>query len=238
MRHDLYDFDGSAEVFGELDRDWLAYVKAQPGRPDATPLRDPLNYRDTDIDHFGASFGGVLHHELFSGAESPTVGLADFGGWGGDLLSVLGSFCYTGLAPEAAHDWAMGTIASNRTDSYFDISDWMADVDAVLLGATMKNDLSVPLSTAFHTFYSSTVNAKSRYLQFFMDRFGGSMLNARDAAMNIFIQDSDLKLVTYRNAFWNKDFSDTGYPLLINVSNTAKAGIAQAFADTLNNFAS
>jgi hypothetical protein len=194
-----------------------------------TPLRDPVLFRDSDVEHFAASFGAVLHHDLDS--DRSVVNLMDFGSWGGDLLSALGDFVYSGLPGSDAYEFARDHIASMADNTFFTISDFIADVDAMVFGLQTKSNSSLLLSYLFQQYYAGPGNSPRRFWEFLQNRFNGSYDTLLAASRNMFFQDGDVNLVLYRNLFWHKNFGDSGYDPIFFVPDEMKEGVARAFAD-------
>jgi peptidoglycan hydrolase-like protein with peptidoglycan-binding domain len=235
MRNNAFGFTGSDTVFGELDSGFIDFVNGYPGRPDDSPLRDPQYLWDCDVDHFGASFGAVINHDLPD--DLTIVTLADFGTWGGDALSVLGQYAESGLPSSQSYSFAMDRITSRADDTYLSLSDYMADVDAVVIGLQSRINPSTPLSTLFAQHYASPAAARARYGNFFAQRFNLSVDNARAAAESMFGQTGDVETALIRDAFWWDQFKDSGYLQPTLLPGEAVSGVAQAFADVVATFA-
>jgi peptidoglycan hydrolase-like protein with peptidoglycan-binding domain len=235
-RHDQYEFEGSQDTFGHLDAEFIDYVNGYPGRPDAAQLRDPVLFRNSDLDHFGASFGAVLNHEVPSSSDR-RVNLADIGGWGGDLISVLGSFCVTGQPHDTAYAYAKENIAGLASTGFFDIGDFFADVDAMVLGEQCKRQSDLKLSDLFRHYYSDRDGSAGRFTQFATNRFGVSRADRTAAAASIFFDDSDLMTVAARNFLWLQSFSNSGYRTIGLVPDAVKTAVAEAYADVITAFA-
>ncbi|MFC6020237.1 glycoside hydrolase domain-containing protein [Plantactinospora solaniradicis] len=236
MRSNEFGFRGSGTVFGELDSGFIDFVRGYPGRPDDRPLRDPKYLWDSDVDHFGASFGAVLNH----GIPNPnnTVNLADFGTWGGDVLSVLGQFVQSGLPNSQAYEFAVERLATKADNSYLSLSDYMADVDAWVIGQQSKANPSIPLSTLFKQEYATPDTAHNRYAGFFARRFSLNANLAKVVAGNMFNQTGDAETALIRDAFWFDQFGSITSLLPPLVAGEARDGVAQAFADLVVKFAS
>lgn len=229
MMDNKYNFTGASEVFGELDTGFVDYAKNYQNRPDASALRDPSNFRDADAGHFGASFGAVLNHG--NPDDLRVVNLADFGSWAGDLISTLGDFAESGLPNSKAYDFAHDHIAAMVDNGYFSIGDFMADVDAFVLGLQCKNDASLKLSTLFQQRYTNPADARHRYVEFLQRRFGGSIDTLLAAAMTAVGGNSlDAKFVLLRAALWTKNFSDSGWPVIGLVPDQVCNDVATAFS--------
>jgi peptidoglycan hydrolase-like protein with peptidoglycan-binding domain len=227
--------DVSDEVFGAHDAGFINFVDNYAGMPDDSPLRDPKYLWDSDPSHFGASFGAVLTHGFPS--DLTAVDFADFGSWGGDLLSVLGQFAQSGLPASDAYSFAQAHIAATGTKTFLSMSDYIADVDAVVLGMRCRFDSSLLLSTLFKQYYASPASAKQRYATFFANRFNLTADNALGAAKSMFGPIGVGRFATIRDAFWYHDFGDSGYRFCTDVPEEARTGVAQAFADRVVGFA-
>ncbi|MFG1886420.1 glycoside hydrolase domain-containing protein [Micromonospora sp. NPDC049051] len=234
MRSNQYAFTGSNTVFGELDSGFIDFVRGYPGRPDDRPLRDPKHLWDLDIDHFGASFGAILNHNLVS--DLTEVNLADFGSWGGDVLSVLGQWTTSGLPASQAYAFAMERIATRADNSFLTLSDLFADVDALVLGHQSRANPQVPLSTLFQNWYATPAAAEARFANFYARRFKSSASIADAACNRMFGLIVDTSTGPIRDAFWVEQFSDNYlHPTL--VPEEARKGTARAFVDVVKNYA-
>jgi peptidoglycan hydrolase-like protein with peptidoglycan-binding domain len=235
MRSARFGFRGADTVFGALDAGFIDFVNNYPSQPDDSPLRDPELLWDCDVDHFGASFGAVLNHDL--PADLSGVTLADFGSWGGDALSVLGQFAQSGLPSASAYTFAMDRMCTRKDNSFLTLGDYMADVDALVIGQQSRANPSTPLSTLIAQQYDPQTS-HNRFASFFARRFQLSTDIAKTAAGNMFDQTGDAQTALIRDAFWAQQFSDSGYPLPTLMPDAARDGVARAFADTVVEFAS
>ncbi|MEV4345213.1 glycoside hydrolase domain-containing protein [Actinoplanes sp. NPDC049596] len=236
MRSDSYKFRGSDTVFGELDRGFISFVREYDGRPDDYPLRDPNYLWDCDVDHFGATFGGVLKwglpDELFE------VNLADLGGWAGDALSVLGQWQTSGLGPGEAYAFARQRFATRADNSYMTMGDWFADVDAFVLGQISRQYPDIPLSQLFRQHYATPASAIDRFHDFYQRRFGGRADYALLAAENMFGAPGDKETEAIRDAIWlDQGWWDVNTLTPVMVHPDARNGVARAFAETVVRFA-
>ncbi|MFN8075282.1 MAG: DUF1906 domain-containing protein [Kineosporiaceae bacterium] len=232
-----YDFEFADYIFGEIDKDFVAFAENYEGRPDSCFLWDPRYYQVGDLAHFGASFGAVLNHGM---VKPGTAAAGDFGGWGGDLLSILGQFLQSGLDGGEAYAWAKERMGAPTTDTFFALSDYMADVDAMNMGLVCRRDPQAKLSTLFKRDYATPKAASTRYRRFFRQRFKGSVdlvaAGARDALVG---GTTDTKLLTAREAFWFAQFAELSYPTpeFLQVSAAASVkGVTTAFADFVSTF--
>jgi len=223
------DVNVSDMVFGAHDPEFSAFVNTYPGKPDAMPLRDPAYLWDTDTSHFGASFGAVLTN----GYPVPLsmTGVADFGSWGGDLLSVLGQCYQEGIPESAAYAFAIDRIASTGTNTFFDRGDFFANVDAMVLCRRYMVDHGLLLSALFKSVYTNSSTAKARFQTFIDERFGGSAVTMQAAAESMFdvaiIGGTAANLV--RDAFWLFEFGDATCPTPAMVSPVIRSEVARAF---------
>ncbi|PWR09354.1 hypothetical protein DKT68_12385 [Micromonospora acroterricola] len=230
-----YDTPGMGTTFGEIDKEFVAFAYNYPARPDVAPLRDPVTFWDTDVEHFGATFGGVLNNTLHS--DQTRVSLVDFGGWAGDLLSTLGDVLQSGVSKADAYDWAVDHIANPSDDSFFTIGDLLADVDAMVLGLQFRAHPSRTLSFEFSELYSDPTRSKARFDNFYSVRFGSSQQRLLDASRSVFYQTSDLLYNVAREAFWQETFSDsTGYQIVGTVPDEYKEACAAAFTTVVQRF--
>jgi peptidoglycan hydrolase-like protein with peptidoglycan-binding domain len=231
-RNFRFKFPGSDTTFGELDTGFQDFVNGYPGRPADAPLRDPALLWDCDLDHFGASIGAVIKHGFPD--DRGSVNLADLGGWGGDLLSVLGQWAQSGLPVADAYSFALARIATKADDSFLSLGDYLADADACVAGLAARTDTTRPLSEILAALYVSPATARVRLRSFYAQRFGGSTTIARDAAGDMLNPlGGGAQIILFRAGFWTQQFPNTNYPRIEQVPSDAQAGVARAFVDTV-----
>jgi peptidoglycan hydrolase-like protein with peptidoglycan-binding domain len=212
----------------------------------------PANWAFDQIANYDIGSGaGLLEidNDIVSGSDlgvdsvsrpSSTSGkanLSDIGGWGGDLISVLGSLMVAGLPIDQAYDFAKDSIATLTNSTYFSMGDMLADVDALIFGQECKQDSTALLSSLFQSYYSDRTASIGRFALFLVNRFGTGRADRIAAASAIFYDDSDAETVAARNALWTKDFSNSGIHLIGDVPNTYKDAVTQAFVDVVTDLA-
>ncbi|WP_432828271.1 glycoside hydrolase domain-containing protein [Dactylosporangium sp. CA-092794] len=230
FRGGKYNFTGADTVFGAIDDDFINFVKTYQSRPDIAPLRDPKLFRDQDVEHFGAAFGAMLNNTLHS--DFTRVGLVDFGGWGGDLLGTLAQFTDTGLPAADAYSWAMSHIASDGDAGYFNMGNFLADVDAFVFGYPHNLGDNRKLSQFIKYYYSDPALSSARFTQFYSARFLSSADILYAAAMAVFTQTDDAPFAAAVDAFWF-DEGGGGYIGIDLVPEQMKDGVARAFTDVV-----
>lgn len=223
----------SDEVFGHFDQGFLDFVKGYPGKPDLMPVRDPELLWDMDVPHFGASFGSVLFQGI--APDRSKASMSDFGSWGGDLLSVLGQCNKEGVSAANAYNFAKERIAARADNTYFDLMDWMSDVDAVVMGAQCRDDRSLLLSDLFKHYYGSKNTAKGRFQVFINTRFNASRDVMQAAAESMLYDMVGGRATAIRNTFWV--YEGFGFPSPASVSHEIRTAVARAFADMAFRFA-
>ncbi|WBB55485.1 glycoside hydrolase domain-containing protein [Verrucosispora sp. WMMD573] len=230
-----YDFAGAETTFGAIDKDFVDFAHNYAGRPDKAPLRDPVTFWDSDVEHFGATFGAVLNNTLHD--DRTKVSLVDFGGWCGDLLSTLGDMVQSGVSTSDAYDWAVDHIANPSDDSFFTIGDFIADVDAMVLGMQFRAHPTRTLSFEISEIYSDIYRAKARFDSFYSVRFNKNLQTLLGAARSVFYQTSDLLYNVGREAFWNRTFSEsTGHQIVGTVPDAYKDACAAGFATVVQRY--
>ena len=234
-RDGLYNFTGADTTFGSLDQDFVDFVNAYPDEPFASPLRDPDLLWDSDVAHFGASYGAVITTGLDDDLTS--ANLADFGTWGGDLVSVLGQFHQSGLSDDQAYDYAAGLIGAKGEGTYFSLADVLADIDAWILGHGALQDSSQTLSAAFKANYASSAASVARRKAFYALRFGSSSDTLGTAAVNAMVRGTD-EMAVIRGAFWYDQFGSVTCPSPEFMSADAIGGVATAFRDAILQYCS
>ncbi len=225
----------SDQIFGSYDAGFIDFVQGYAGRPDELPLRDPALLWDSDNAHFGASFGAIQ----FSGFPSvPTLaGQPDFGTWGGDLLSILGQVHQEGISAGDAYAFAAARIGTTADDSFYNRSDYIADVDAIVIGRACRADPSLLLSDLFKSYYSGTATARARFQAFLNIRFGGDAATLRSCAESMFDTMAGGTVTTIRDSFWYDQFGGITCPSPSFVSGDIRTAVAQAYVDTAIHFA-
>ena len=224
----------SGEIFGPLDTDFIAFVNGYPDMPGDSPLRDPNRLWDTDIDHFGASFGGVLTHGL--PGNPGTTNLADFGSWGGDLCSVLGQYAQSGLPAAQAFDYAAGLLLAKSDNTFFSLDDFIADADALVFGLDVRANGSVALSTLFQQYYASPSASYDRYAAFLDERFNLTAnldTDTMHAAARDMFNPTDSETKTLVNAFWQEQGFNGTYDTPADLPDQALDGVALAWIDQM-----
>jgi len=227
--------DVSNEVFGAYDEGFVNWMKNYPHAKDMLPPRDPAYLWDSDPAHFGASFGAVTFTAFPSGN---LAGIADFGTWGGDLLSVLGQVYQAGTPASQAYAKAKSLIAVTATNTYFDRRDFFADVDAVVMGSEYREDGGgYLLSEAFQRHYASATTARLRFANFAGRRFDDSPSKAEAVAGSMFDDMAGGEATLIRDAFWTKDFGGITCPTPALVDGDVRSEVARAWASTVFTFA-
>ena len=222
----------SDQVFGEFDQGYIDFTNAYAGRPDLLPPRDPELLWDSDPSHFGASFGGVVTNGFPTGS---LAGIADFGSWGGDLLSVLGQIHQAGTSETEAYAHARSLIASTASNTYFDRKDFIADVDAVVIGMSYRSDRSQLLSDMFKRYYATATTARLRYDTFASVRFGRSTATTQAVAESMFNDMAGGTATLIRDAFWFEQ--DFGGISPAQVDSGVRSEVARAWMTTVFTYA-
>jgi peptidoglycan hydrolase-like protein with peptidoglycan-binding domain len=236
----MYGVNESDVIFGECERDFIDFVKTQYiYRPDLLPAHDPVVMWDTDPAHFGAVCQGVITHG-YPGSASHANG-GDFGGWGGDLLSVLGQTfeVYKSAPATGLYSYAKSLIGKRGTGSYFGLDDFISDVDAAIMGIQVRADRSLLLSDLFRSHYADKAAARYKYQDFYGVRFGGNPDTAAAAARAMLTDlDDSIAVQTVYNGFWFKDFGDTSTPTPGGVPDVVRSAVVEAWVDFLEGYVS
>ncbi|MDQ1295647.1 MAG: hypothetical protein QG608_3532 [Actinomycetota bacterium] len=230
------DWHVSDDVFGTFDSDFIDFVKSYENMPAIIDPCDRYYLWDSDLSHFGASFGAVVTHGIFS--DLRVSSMVDFGSWGGDLLSVLGQCEDSGVSDSDARNYAYKLISSSDSSTFFGLSDFFADVDAMIIGMRCRNNSSLLLSDQFKSLYANAGSSKARFKTFFDIRFGSDKSVILTAAQSMFCSIEGDRAEIIRNAFWFKDFGSITCPSPTAVSEKVRNGVAQAFQDRFLEFVS
>jgi peptidoglycan hydrolase-like protein with peptidoglycan-binding domain len=239
VNNKIYDFTvgkyyASNEVFGAYDSGFIGFVKNYENMPAYIDPCDRYYLWDSDLTHFGASFGAVATHGLHTDLKKSTI--VDFGSWGGDLLSILGQCRTAGVSDDDARDYAYKLIASTDTSSYFGRSDLFADVDAMIIGMRCRNDSKLLLSDQYRNLYANATSAKARFKTFFSLRFNSDATVVRSAVQSMFniMEGDSIQLI--RDYFWLQQFGDITCATPSSLSEKMRNNVAQAFMDRIYEF--
>lgn len=230
-------FHASDKVFGQFEQGFIDFVKHYDGMPDRLPLRDPAYLWDSDVTHFGATVGAVMTHDLAPSLSVANIG--DFGGWGGDLISILGQCHQDGVSAASAYTYATQRLAITGEGTYFDRDDWFADVDAFNIGRQLRLSPGSKLSELLKRDYASKASARQRFANFYDWRFNQNAATAQTAAESMFDEmggDPGNWGITIRNGFWIEQFGGITSTEPGSVDAGVRTEVARAFKDCLLRF--
>ncbi|TCD53890.1 DUF1906 domain-containing protein [Alloscardovia theropitheci] len=139
------------------------------------PIKNTLPTRD--IAHFAATALGYIDWGVEYTYDK--YGLGDLGGWPLDLIQVWGSYQREGHGNDLS-TWMLNNIGQKGVSTGFDYNDVLADADAWLITAHLKDHPDdTSLSDTMKEIFAE--NENTRIHRFFYERFGGSSENVVEA---------------------------------------------------------
>ncbi|MFI9721741.1 glycoside hydrolase domain-containing protein [Streptomyces sp. NPDC052396] len=175
LRHPKYTDTRWTALIGEPDFGFINYAnKSSLTIP--IQFKDPNTGVDMSVDHFGASANGVVLHGQASGNS---VNMADFAGWGGDLITFYGEWRRDSDRWSSGYTYCKDRLAKIGVDSTFPLDDLLEDVDAYNVGMAVRGGTNVV--DAIRSTYSGGGHL-SRFKRFYEGRFGGSVGKTADLA--------------------------------------------------------
>lgn len=191
MRSPDYHSSKFDDAIGELDQDWLKYVKAT--NPTIISwVRDPKQPANIKVSHFAASIEGVL---LFGGSARQKAAdklgdgmdVGDILGWAGDLVTFYIDWQVENRKkPISGLDFCHQRLAQPAYKKEFETSmklrDLMEDADAYNIGTAINADRKHTVVTEVRELFRPGGGYKDRFKRFFDKRLGGSAASAAKEA--------------------------------------------------------
>ncbi|MBB5957458.1 peptidoglycan hydrolase-like protein with peptidoglycan-binding domain [Saccharothrix tamanrassetensis] len=173
LRHPAYNgaWSGWQILIGNVDQAWIDYAQAHaPARVGS--YVDPALGITVNADHFGATANAVY--------LKGNGGRGDFGGWSGDLATFYGEWRSHGDEYASGYAFCSDRLAKINVLSSFPLNDLVEDVDGYLVGSAVRNGARIDQAIRAHL----TGGHRTRFRQFYDNRYGGTVAGVRDAAWN------------------------------------------------------
>lgn len=153
-------------VGGIVDDSFIAYLSAVGVEPyDGYTFVDPSSGKELDFKHQIAALSShMAHMEPDEGKSN----LGDFGGWSGDLVSLI-AYYYASVGNEYSPSDFMQEYCFSESGSMFGDKDYLADIDGYNIYQNLFNNQELKVYTAFENYYESEYN--KRHVTFFENRF-------------------------------------------------------------------
>jgi hypothetical protein len=166
LRHAHYSSlkSGWRTLLGPVNGDWISFAEGQ-GHPIFDQFLDP-NYCDQTVetDHIGATMNAVFR---LPPLEYPLVNRGDFGGWGGDLITLYADWQITDKP--SAHDFAYEKVVGNSGS--FKLLDAIEDADGYNIAMTLLADDTSTIHDVAAEYYKPKGGYRTRFSNFFSMRF-------------------------------------------------------------------
>ncbi|PSL52235.1 uncharacterized protein DUF1906 [Saccharothrix carnea] len=173
LRYPTYNgtWSGWETLIGNVDQAWIEHAQAHaPARVES--YVDPSLGITVDVDHFGATANAVY----LRGDD----GRGDFGGWAGDLATFYGEWRSHGEEYASGYAFCADRLAKINVLSSFPLNDLVEDVDGYLVGSAVRDGARIDHAIRDHL----TTGHRTRFRQFYANRYGGTVAGVRDAAWN------------------------------------------------------
>lgn len=191
-------------LLGDWDQAWIDYAESTLASDHAkfAIFDDPLYGEKIQIDHLAATANGFL---LKGAGTSETGNRGDFTGWGGDLTTFYGDWMNNEASFASGYAFCAARLAKRGQTSSFGFEDMIGDVDGYLLANACR--AGVPFNTAFRSHFTGSGH-KTRFRDFYANRFGSSSDNVQKAAYDMLTADTDSILSFVRAGFYGQMLLD------------------------------
>jgi peptidoglycan hydrolase-like protein with peptidoglycan-binding domain len=154
-----------------------------------TDLDEPLFI---DVAHMAAAANAVTYNRYGDAPEFITKG--DFGGWAGDLITLLGDYKRLGKPGNPKTFAYARTGGLNLDGNTFPLDDLIQDADGANLGyALKKNEPVTTVAVLLRGVIAvGSANASIRFKRFYDSRFQGAVVIATAAAKTVTYLSTDL----------------------------------------------
>ncbi|SDC27447.1 hypothetical protein [Actinokineospora iranica] len=211
LRHPRYNGTGSGwdQLLGNVSTDWINYAEARHRNSRVRSYIDPSWGVRINVDHFGTSA-----HAMFvkNHGVGTSVNRGDFGGRGGDWCSFYAEW------PDNGDEFASGLVfcrerlAKINVTSSFSLSDFIEDVDTLLIGRQVRG--GVQINQAIRDHIGGTRHLR-RFGDFFTVRHNGRAADAVATAKTMLVSggpELDPVLNTLRLAVLGDSFPPGSLP--------------------------
>lgn len=145
-------------VAGKIDKNYCDLVEEKLGEV-VFDFIDSKTGALHDIRHWAATLNGNLYDVTVSALLDYKAEIKALTGWGGDVLSFSKNIQSYG---ETDYDnWAKDNICTEQ-NSYFNLTDYIDDIDAVNLAYIINQD-NCSLPEAFNLYYGTKVHETNKY---------------------------------------------------------------------------
>lgn len=194
------DYDGSWKIMaGDIDATFCNIVNNALGNNIDLIFHDPINTSvEYDILHLAATLNAIMYPVITEDLAIFDSVVDQFAGWAGDVVTFGDSICANGNTQE----WANNSICSATVPSKFELSDYLADADAVIIGSMLNNDSNLSFPEAFYKYFN-TIDSETGKLfpatrtNRFMLEMGSYNQFLVDG--EIYITSNDFPFPTFRN---------------------------------------
>lgn len=112
-----------------------------------------------DLAHWAATLNAHLHSLVGGLFDGYNEVVDDYAGWAGDVVS----FSHNIKSGNRDLEWAKANICENNNNTYFDLKDYIDDIDAANI-AKMISDQNLTVPEAFYSYYiSKSLNTECKY---------------------------------------------------------------------------
>lgn len=148
------EYDGAwNKMTGNIDATFCNIVNNSLGDNIDLIFNDPIKTNvQYDILHFAAVLNALLYPVVDDDLRLFDSVVDHFAGWAGDVVTFGEDIMTTG---NNSQEWANDNICSETVDSNFNMADYLADADAVIIASMLKNDANLSLPEAFIRYFNS-----------------------------------------------------------------------------------
>ncbi|EIM08330.1 bacterial lysin [Planococcus antarcticus DSM 14505] len=164
---------------------------------DIIPLIDPLTGEDNDLPHLLAGAQAIAE---FPDIPIISTHIRDYAAWAGDLYTSVAdilaiSDSYEGDRFDQVYKASMDVIASTSVPSSFGYSDYISDIDGLIIGERLAKSGSIPLVDLFRDYYTNDVS--KRYQLFYETKFDSDRDEITQQAYQYLMGGGDLLAARY-----------------------------------------
>lgn len=211
-------------VAGKIDKEFVQYVKENGGQRYDTII-DLETFISFDVAHLFAAMDGVFYNGIPQPYEAT---LADGAGWMGDLITTLVDYKNHKGEYDSAYTLAMDYIAATKVDGFYNLDDYIQDIDGWNLAYRTLNLGSDTLAYSVKQYYEKfTLN---RYNYFFETRHANDTDYLLESVSHAYADSPTTLIGAFRIALLLKNGAlDTDFNVQV------KSDIIKAYVDILKN---
>ncbi|MGW5650971.1 glycoside hydrolase domain-containing protein [Streptomyces humi] len=193
MRHLAYgDFTWWA-LIGDPDQGFIDYAESH-GAYLYDEFKDPFTGYPIGAEHLMATANA--HFVKEQPADIINAGAGDVGGWGGDLMTLYGEWRRDSDSYPSGAAYVADKFAKIGVDSTFAYKDLLEDTDGYLIAERVRDGKTIVQAVTDH--YRGT-GGLSRFRDYYIQRFGGTVSLASDTARMMLITEKDPVITVGRN---------------------------------------